>query len=198
MLALLRNRVPELRLVHRAEVPWMRGIAWLMRPFNPHFDRFTIALGHRIYLPLPPERMPREQLAAILAHELVHQLDQARWGPWFYLSYALLLPLGRTWRAKWERRAYAVDLLLARERGGEAALSRRAGQLARLFAGPAYLHMWSGEEAASRLLAPVVEEVRTGTLETREPYRSILDAWRGPRHTPGGVSAAERSGRTAG
>ncbi len=180
MMALVRQHVPDLRLVHRAEVGWMRGVSSVVRVINPQFDRFTVVLGSTVYLPRPVAEIDRDGLAGTLAHELVHQLDQARWGPLFYASYALALPAGRTWRAHWERRAYAVDLLLARERGGEQAVRRKADWLAGLFAGSGYFFMWTGRQAAATFLQPAVDDVLARRLDDLAPYDAILAAWRGP------------------
>lgn len=180
VLALVRRHVPGLALVNKQTVPWMRAAGRLARPFAPDFETgFTTVLGATVYLPCDPADFDPDTLAQILAHELVHQLDQARWGPLFYASYAAALPAGRTWRARWERRAYAVDLLIARERGGPAAVEMLSRRLARLFSGPSYVWMWAGEEAAQAFLAPVVRRVLSGELEAQAPYREILAAWRG-------------------
>lgn len=181
ILALARRFRPGLRLVHKADSPLMRAAALALRPLVPDFqDRFTTVIGDTVYLPRPPEEMAREPLAAILAHELVHQLDQAEHGWRFYAGYAVWpMPVARTERALWERRAYAVDLMLAHEAHGEAGLRRTLDRLVPLFAGPSYGWMWSGAEAARAFLAPVAEEVRSGTLQRRAPYREILAAWRG-------------------
>ena len=177
---LVRTHVPDLRLVDKREVVWMRWVGWLLRPLVPEFStRYTTVLGSTVFLPRPAREIAPRVLASTLAHELVHQFDQNRWGPLFYLSYGFLLPAGRTMRAHWERRAYAVDLLLAWERGGEAELERVTDMLVDLFAGRSYLWMWAGRDAARRYLQPVVDDVRSGRLEHEEPYRSILAAWRG-------------------
>lgn len=180
MLVLVRRHVPGLQLVHKADVPWMRAASRVIAPVMPDFQtRFTTVVGRTVYLPRPMEEFPRDSLAATLAHELVHQLDQARWGALFYTSYALMFPVGRSWRAVWERRAYAVDLMIAHERGGDQELRRVTSLLIDLFAGPSYLWMWSGRAAAGSFLAPIVEAVRSGALQQQEPYREILAAWRG-------------------
>ncbi|MFT7519595.1 MAG: hypothetical protein ACI9MC_001737, partial [Kiritimatiellia bacterium] len=116
--------------------------------------------------------------ARTLAHELVHQLDQARWGPLFYASY-VLLPVGRTARAEWERRAYAVDMMLTWDQGGEPALSMLLLRLTEIFAGPSYGFMWVGRRSARRYLDQTAASVRDGSLVELEPYASILAAWRG-------------------
>ncbi len=184
ILTLVRTHVPELRLIDKHEVRWMRWVGGALRPLVPEFStRYTTVLGSTVFLPRPPERIPPDVLSSTLAHELVHQLDQRRWGVLFYLSYGFLLPLGRTMRAHWERRAYAVDLLLAWERGGEEELQRITDLLVELFAGRSYLWMWMGRGAARAYLAPVVEGVRSGRLAAEEPYRSILAAWHGDDDT---------------
>lgn len=191
VLALVRTHVPDLRLVHKREVAWMRAFGHVIRPMVPDFDtHYTTVLGRTVYLPRPAEQMHPRVLAATLCHELVHQLDQQRWGLAFYASYAWALPVGRTMRAHWERRAYAVDLLLAYERGGEPELANVASHLAELFAGPGYFYMWAGRAAARDFLDPVVEAVRDGSLAQTEPYAAILAAWHGPEHdAPSGVDA---------
>ena len=181
MLALARRARPRLRLVDRNQVGWMRLGGRIASPFVPNINQtFTTVLGDTVYLPRPVEHIQRDQLAAILAHEYVHQLDQARWGPLFYLSYVAGGPALRTQRADWERRAYAVDLLIAYEQGGDARLDATAERIARIFAGPSYLWMWAGLDAARRYLEPTVAAVRDGSLAQEPPYDEILAAWRGP------------------
>lgn len=180
MLAFARTRVPGLRLVHKADVAWMRAAGVLMRPVNRQFmTHYTTVVGRTVYLPRPVDVFPRDRLAATVAHELVHQLDVRRYGPLFLGTYAFLLPAGRTLRAVWERRGYTVDLLVARERGGDAAVFRLADELAGVFASSEYLWMWAGRQAARAFLEPAVRGVLDGSVDVREPYTSILAAWRG-------------------
>jgi hypothetical protein len=180
ILALVRTHVPDLELVPKAESPAMTALAWLVSPINRDFaEKYTTVVGSTVYLPSAPEHMPRDGLAATLAHELVHQLDQAEHGLRFYAEYMLFpLPVGRSRRAWWERRAYAVDPMLAFEQG-EGPLKRRFDQLVEVFAGPGYGWMRAGRRSAAAWLEPVVEAVRSGALQAEEPYRSILVAWRG-------------------
>lgn len=177
---LCQQNVPGLRLVNKQHVWWMRWLGWALKPVVPEFSsRFTTVIGNTVYLPDDPENLSPNMLASTLAHELVHQLDQQRYGVVFYLTYGFGLPTGRTMRAYWERRAYAVDLMLAMEAGGPDSVRRTANRLVEIFCGPSYFWMWSGRMSASEYLRPVVEDVLDGTLNTREPYRSILAAWRG-------------------
>jgi hypothetical protein len=180
ILALVREHIPDLQLVHKHELRWMRVLGRAVRPIAPDFDtHYTTVLGNTVYLPRPPDEMPRRVLAATLAHELVHQLDQRRWGLLFYATYAWALPTGRTMRAYWERRAYAVDLLIAKDRGGEREVENVAKRLADVFSGSSYLWMWVGRAAARAYLQPTVEAVLTGELERQGPYDVIMAAWRG-------------------
>jgi hypothetical protein len=182
ILKLVREHVPDLRLVDKHDVRWMRWLGGALRPVVPEFStRYTTVLGPTVFLPQPPADMVPDVLAATLAHELVHQIDQRRWGLLFYVSYGFCLPAVRSMRAWWERRAYAVDLLIARERGGPREVERVADLLVELFAGRAYLWMWAGRRGARRFLDPVVHQVVDGDLDRQEPYRSILAAWRGER-----------------
>lgn len=182
MEALVRRHVPRLRLVEKVDSPLMRGIGRVLQPINPDFmDSYTTVIGSTIYLPRPKTEFPPDALAQTLAHEMVHQLDMQDFGLLFYLSYvATPLPVGRTHRAYWERRGYAVDLMLAWETGGEARLVAVETWIRGVFAGPAYAWMWKGRSAAARFLKPVVDEVRSGELQQRFPYREVLEAWRSP------------------
>jgi hypothetical protein len=183
VLALARAHRPGLRLVDKHESVLMRAAAVLVRPFMPHFlTRVTTVIGDTIYTPGPPEELPPGLLARIVAHELVHQIDQARYGPLFYLSNALLpLPVWRTSRAWWERRAFAVDLMLAHHDDGPAGLEMARRRLAVVFGGPTYAWMWGGRLAAERFLQGTVDAVAEGELQASAPYDDILHAWSEPQ-----------------
>ncbi len=183
MLALIRARVPELKIVHKADSRLMGIIAIALWPITPDFStRFTTVLGKTVYIPRPMEEFPRDHLARVLAHEFVHQLDMMEHGAWFYGSYLVApLPVVRTQRAIWERRAYGVDLLLAYDLGGEPELQRYLQYLIETFSGPSYAWMWAGTESARQFLEPLCEEVRSGELQKGEPYASIYRAWCEPK-----------------
>ncbi len=187
MLILCRGMVPDLELVDKRTIWWMRWLGRLLEPVVPEFSsRYTTVMGSRVFLPAGPDEMHPNVLASTLAHELVHQLDQKRWGVVFYFSYGFMFPVGRSMRAYWERKAYAVDLLVAHERGGEDEVRRVANMLAEVFSGHSYLWMWAGKMSAGAYLQPVVDAVLDGSLEQQEPYRAIMQAWRGPNAlTPG-------------
>jgi hypothetical protein len=179
MEALARRHIPNFRIAVKADVLWMRALGMVLWPLVPDFgSAFTTVIGSTVYLPRPKEAFSPDGLAATLAHELVHQLDQREFGLAFYTSYLLTpLPVGRTTRAHWERRAYAVDLMLALERGGPECLAETLDRLVALFSGPSYAWMWAGKESARAYLAPLVAEVESGALQKRAPYDEILATW---------------------
>ena len=184
LIGLTESRIPGFHFVTKDNVGWMRLLARLLRPINPRFGSdFNVALGKTVYLTKPKDDWHPDSLSRLLAHELVHLIDQKHYGVFFYLSYGLLLPSVRTCRAHWELRAYAVDLLLAWETGGEAALLRTANRVTNHLTGPAYGWMWLGQRAARRLLAPTLQSIRTGELQKRDPYLDIIANWRGPSHS---------------
>lgn len=168
-----------MRLAYKRRSRVMRAIAWWITPLIPDFlDGTATVVGGTVFLPGAPGALSRPMIARVVAHEWVHRRDARRWGPLFYLSYVALFPVFRTARAYWERRAYAVEMMLAYEDGGAARLDAVTDELVRLFSGPAYLWMWAGAPSARVFLAPVREEIRAGTLQHREPYPQILAAWR--------------------
>jgi len=179
---MVRGHVPDLRIVHKADSRLMRALGVVLRPITPDFSTaYTTVLGKTVYLPRPMAEFDRDQLARILAHELVHQLDMIEHGALFYASYLVApMPAGRTQRAFWERRAYAVDLMLAYDEDGDRGLERLLDWLIRTFSGSAYAWMWAGQGAARRFLEPTCREIRSGELQKREPYAEIFAAWRGP------------------
>lgn len=181
VLVLVRRHRPNLQLVVKSEVASMRLLGRVLRPVIPDFDTaFTTVIGDTVYLPYPIERWNPDALARTLLHELVHQLDQAQFGAWFYTSYALFpLPIWRTGRAFWELRGYTVDLLLAWEGGGEEALRRCVERVVPLFCGSSYVWMLGPESRARADVEAVADRVRSGEIAATEPYREMLAAWRG-------------------
>lgn len=177
----IRERVPNLRLVNKSEVWWMRVLGIVLWPLVPNFmTDFTTVFGDTVYLPDDPARLEPDRLAITLAHEYVHQVDQQDNGLWFYLSYVLTpLPIWRTHRAHWERRGYAVDMMIAFERGQDEALNRKLLWLVDIFTGPNYAWMYGGRRAARDYLERTADQVRHNELQKTPLYAGILNAWRG-------------------
>lgn len=50
--------------------------------------------------------------ARLVEHEVQHVAQLRHWGPWYPLSYVLLLPLGLSMRGVWEWSAFRRDLRL--------------------------------------------------------------------------------------
>lgn len=66
-----------------------------------------MTLGRTIWM--APAILGSDFGAQVLRHEAVHVRDQARWGPLFFITY-FLLPIGPSFRALWEARAYRETL----------------------------------------------------------------------------------------
>lgn len=85
----VRALVPGFRVAYKDETGWMKALAAVVKPFNPDFlTRYTTTVGKTVYFPSRQvyEASPKGSIT-VLAHELVHLLDdQAH--PWlFRLSY---------------------------------------------------------------------------------------------------------------
>lgn len=98
-----------------------------------------------------------EQGAIILRHEAQHIRDQRAWSVLWWLSYLLLLPVGPSFKALWEWRAYKITLRAERERTGSIS-SWTQDHVARSLAGPLYL--WAMPRwLADRLVAGEVKRL---------------------------------------
>jgi hypothetical protein len=95
----------------------------------------------------------------VLRHEAVHVRDQLRWSFLWWLSYVLVLPIGPSFKAYWEWRAYRVTLLAELERTGTIS-PWLVGTVVHWLSGPLYfwacprsVARWMVEREARRLLA---------------------------------------------
>lgn len=114
-------RDERVQLVPKSNSRLMAVLAVLLRAAGTRdFQaRYWTTLGRTIYYPTSV-RDPRAH-PAILAHELVHVQQWARFGVLLWLSYLLLpLPFGLAWfRFRWEREAYLIQIAHAEDRERE-------------------------------------------------------------------------------
>jgi hypothetical protein len=78
----------------------------------------------------------------LLRHEAQHVRDWRRFGPLFWLTYLLALPVGPSLRAVWEWRAYRVSLRAAFERHGEVDEATRRWVVGAFCGAAPYWWMW--------------------------------------------------------
>lgn len=99
----------------------------------------------------------------VLRHEAVHVRDQARWGFLFFLSY-FLLPVGPSFRALWEARAYRETL---RYIATHAPWERdwAVDWVTSRFTGPSYGFMFPFPRWVRRWCEKVLEDARVGADE---------------------------------
>lgn len=104
----LKDRFPKFRIVIKDRSTLMRFFGLLLRPFNPGFmDFYTVTLGQTVYM--PRWMHGTDNGAKILRHEAVHIGDSIKFGLLYYLSY-IILPIGPSFRAIWELRAYTETM----------------------------------------------------------------------------------------
>lgn len=87
----VRKAVPDFKLAYKDESRLMKLLGFFATPFNPDFmTRYTTTLGSTVYFPSKSyyESQPKSGFT-VLAHEMVHMLDNKRHPLWFRLSYAL-------------------------------------------------------------------------------------------------------------
>lgn len=98
-------------------------------------------------------------------HELVHILDSKKHGLWFYLSYVLLpLPMLLSWRAHWEFRGYAQNLIVSYEETGEIT-DDSLEWVAGYFSESLYVWMWPFKSYVRKKLATLRTDISAGTVE---------------------------------
>jgi hypothetical protein len=95
----IRKEIPDFKISYKNESLFMKVLGFLTMPFNPQFmTRYTTTIGNTVYFPSKEdyESTPKPSFT-VLAHELVHMMDD-RNNKWTYaISYAfpqlLALPL---------------------------------------------------------------------------------------------------------
>jgi len=112
----------------------------LMKYWCPKFmDTYTtLALG-KCYM--PEYLIGSYQGYKVLRHELVHLRDQKKFGLFFTISYAALLPTVLTMRAFWEFRAYCETLVVSHESHGYVP-KEHLESCVQQFTGSSYLFMF--------------------------------------------------------
>lgn len=134
------NKLHPIKIRFKDESPLMQVINLFVMGFCPTFlSEYTTVIGSTIYFPNRHfiEAKP-ESAMRILAHESVHVMDMNKWSPvlfsisylfpqifavgvfsfpwlgWWALGFLLfLLPIPAPFRAHFEARAYAIDVLTA-------------------------------------------------------------------------------------
>jgi len=158
----LRRELPGFSIRYKDESPLQRGIAALVRPFNPRYlDGYTTVMFGNVYFPSRRwcEAVGPEALYRTLRHEAVHLRDMRRWPLIFQLSYLFGGPAIFTARAIWEARAYAESLRVSMELDGDIT-DRELERIARAFTGADYLFMCPFPRFVRRRLRRLRDELR--------------------------------------
>lgn len=118
---------------------------------------YVTCVGDTIYVPVDSYESYKHtpyRHEAVLRHEAVHRRDYLN-GPLFYMSSYVL---SRKWRAYWERRAYAQNMIVEFEKTGTISQETIA-RIIKRFEGPDYL--WMDREAFIKIIQ-IKEAIASG------------------------------------
>jgi hypothetical protein len=86
----VRKVVPKFKLAYKDESKLMKLLGFFAVLFNPDFmTRYTTTLNTTVYFPSKSyyEAQPKSSLT-VLAHEMVHMLDNKKYPIWYQFTYA--------------------------------------------------------------------------------------------------------------
>jgi len=149
IIAKIQEEFPEFKVVEKGRSSLMRFFSLLLKPFNPDFmARYTVTWGSTVFM--PKTIMGTEQGAEILLHEAVHMRDSKKWKFIYYLSY-IILPIGPSFRAIWELRAYTESMQIEYNKLGYVS-DHTISFIASQFTGSSYLFMFPFPKTIAKIL----------------------------------------------
>jgi hypothetical protein len=190
---LIEKEVP-LKIKYKNEAWEMKCLNSLIKWFNPTFmEDYTTVIGYTVYFTGREyvESQPKEALQT-LVHEAVHLLDTKHWGfPIFAFAYlfpqilalgvflfpissyflfclVFLLPFPAPFRAYFEARAYATDLILKR---------RSIDQIVAFFTSLDYYKMYPFENQVEKTL-------RYWSENPDERIKKVIDTYKDAISSP--------------
>lgn len=182
------NKLHPFKIRFKDESPMMQVLNLFVMGFCPTFlSEYTTVIGNTIYFPNRHfiEARP-ESAMRIMAHEAVHVMDMGKWSPFlFSLSYIFpqilalgvfsfpwlgfwalgfllfLLPIPAPFRAHFEARAYAIDVLTASSDKHKETLYHAASH----FSSWNYFKMYPYPEEAREKIKYWVQQAESGKDE---------------------------------
>ena len=180
------NKLHPVKIRFKDESPFMQVLNLFVMGFCPTFlSEYTTVIGNMIYFPnrhyidAKPESAMRT-----LAHEMVHVMDMSKWSPvlfnlsylfpqilavgvfsfpwlgwWALLFLLFLLPIPAPFRAYFEARAYAIDVLTSNPEYTKETLYHSASH----FSSWNYYKMYPYPEEAREKITHWVKEAESGT-----------------------------------
>jgi hypothetical protein len=131
-LAVLQANFPKVKVVAYPD-------HWLLKwPWKLGWRMGATTLYNTIVM--APEYIGTDTGAELLVHEAVHVVDQHVWHILFFLSY-FILPVGPSFKAFWEWRAYKTEIRRAVD-GGYWTTKPTEDWIIKQFCGPSYGWMW--------------------------------------------------------
>lgn len=192
MLRRIRTEFPKFKVVNRDDT-WLRHPFRLLRKVTKSdYFNFVTTIGQTVYVGPGWKDRPDISKYKVLRHELVH-LRQFRVFPfgasWRYLNltlfaffYLFVLPAFWTYRARFEREAYAQTLLVQYELEGAISdrdMGENTKRMVRIFTGPAYF--WMARKKATYTWAMELQrKINRGEMVNNIDRITDLEAKRAP------------------
>lgn len=181
LLAEVRERHPKYRIVEKTKSGWFWRIIWrLISLFNKRFMQgYATTIGSTTHVGSEFALWDDLDQWHQIRHEAVH-VDQAHsWPfgarvgrlniPFFSFFYLLVLPFFYTFRAKFEKEAYAESIIVSVQLGeldDPEVVARAVSRYVEIFSGPDYL--WMARRAAVKAWAEAtIEKVKKGEIVSR-------------------------------
>lgn len=155
------------------DAPWLHAlILWLGATFVKEFDtRFTTTIGTTIYFPKGWRTdFSSYKTYKVARHEMIHVIDYKRFGLWFLISYAILLPAIFTMRAFWEIRGYTQSILVDYEYYGDIDRDKCFNFMESTFCGASYFWMLPFRGLVRRKFSKIIDDIESGEISGFYPY----------------------------
>lgn len=135
------------------------------------YNRYYTTLSNVLYIPADfYYDFLKEPNQALLRHESVHAMDDKNNPLWYKLSYLL----SKSWRAYWETRGYAQDMMFDMERFGHVPLWTRVRIVSQFSPGSIY-KMGMTLEESRKLVDDLAEAIEN--KEFTGNYPDIKKDW---------------------
>lgn len=199
----MRKDIPGFEIRYKSDSKLQKFIGWLVKPFNKHYmSRYTTTLYPYVYFPTREfvEASPKRTFE-ILSHEWVHLYDRKKdwkfsllylfpqilallslfaigaiWNLWFLLSLSFLLclaPLPAKYRAKYEFRGYAMNLIFQIHIYGKVPSPFKVW-LKSKFTGWDYYKMYPFSKDVDKKIEAIETKIRSGALQNMHPYDRVV------------------------
>lgn len=142
----LKSEFSKFAIKFKENSKFQKLLGKLAYPFNKRYmTDYVTTMAQTLWWPTEEmyENNPKAVCGTML-HERHHLWDRKKHPFWFNFSYLVILPLGWTMRAHWERRGYAASIMYYKAAGYEHDYIRDA--IETNFVGASYFWMWPAKK----------------------------------------------------